>query len=566
MKLRSIFLVSSLVLNSGTVFGHGALSFPESRQWLCASANGADWNGKSGVAVCDPNLFPLEGDAEDGDQRTTWHRVYSDWSGIAQGAAAGWSDDASYADDPRAKHIAIMGGETAPICSANVHKFRALDETLWAQDQGDNVYPVNISSGDNTFTYAVSAPHKTYGKGYIDIYITKDSWNPNKALTWQDLEPKPICHHVPPTANTPLQVTSIPGGIGYEDFRCPIPESKSGQHILYAVWQRDDSAEAFYSCSDVVIDASIPPAPEKKWEVIGSESDETRLPNLNVSIDDTLSLEVCVDDMHNHCAVTTFKPNEAVLAHNWQQELAKIFNCDNDYKHDVQIGILSADGENVETTSPSGYYVYQLKSSSVNYQWRIQHHAVTPEPIESVWTPLLGNEGSAVFGAQSESSYKLNDQLNFRLWRSDIFDSGRLGGYKEAIEVPMVIDNLATWKSQYITKLNDELQAYGIVIGVLQDDDTVKPVEGGVNMVYINTEIEQSNHIEYTWLLENKGQVSPEPTPDLPEWPNGIGSYQIGSKVIRNGVTYTCTGHEGWCNQNAYDPAGVFGDGTWTKD
>merc|ERR1712062_750838 len=27
---------------------------------------------------------------------------------------------------------------------------------------------------------------------------------------------------------------------------------KSGKHVIYAVWQRNDSPEAFYSCSDVV--------------------------------------------------------------------------------------------------------------------------------------------------------------------------------------------------------------------------------------------------------------------------------------------------------------------------
>ena len=555
MKLRSIFLVSSLVLSSGTVFGHGALSFPDSRQWLCSGGatpnNNVSWGGYNGADLCSPDLYG-EG----------INQVITDWSGVAQGEAAGWSNDLAYLNDPRSAHIAIMGGKDVPICSANLDKYRSLEGGQWTIDQGDNLYPVKLEAGENQFTYAVTAPHKTHGKGYIDIYITRDDWQVNEELTWNDLKEKPICNHVPVTSQSPLQ---SPGLGNFESFSCTIPESKTGQHIIYAVWQRDDSAEAFYSCSDVVVGSDIPTPPEDTvWQKVKNSSGDSALPSLDIKPEDTVTVDVCTVDAHSRCYTASYQPKSDNDAKLWQQKLAQQFNQSHD-QEDVQIGVLSRDGKEIEINSPSGYSVYQAKMSPVNYQWRIEHHAVTPEPIESVWTPLVGKENSAVFGAQSENSYKLNDQLNFRLWRSDVFDSGRLGGYKEAIEVPMVIDNLATWKSQYITKLNNELQAYGVVIGVLQDDDTVKPVEGGTNMVYINTEIEQSNHIEYTWLLENKGQVSPEPTPDLPEWPNGIGSYQMGSKVIRNGVTYTCTGHEGWCNQNAYDPAGVFGDGTWTK-
>ena len=101
MKLRSVFLVSSLALSSGVVFGHGALSFPDSRQWLCSGGatpnNGVWWNGANGADVCSVNLHG-EG----------INQVITDWSGVAQGAAAGWSNDVSYINDPRSRHIAII--------------------------------------------------------------------------------------------------------------------------------------------------------------------------------------------------------------------------------------------------------------------------------------------------------------------------------------------------------------------------------------------------------------------------------------------------------------------------
>ena len=33
-----------------------------------------------------------------------------------------------------------------------------------------------------------------------------------------------------------------------------LPANKSGRHLIYMVWQRSDSAETFYSCSDIVFD------------------------------------------------------------------------------------------------------------------------------------------------------------------------------------------------------------------------------------------------------------------------------------------------------------------------
>ncbi|MFB7616422.1 lytic polysaccharide monooxygenase [Kitasatospora sp. NPDC056181] len=53
-----------------------------------------------------------------------------------------------------------------------------------------------------------------------------------------------------------------------------MPAGRSGRQLIYAIWQRSDSPEAFYSCSDVVFDGSgsaptstpavpgtVPPAP-----------------------------------------------------------------------------------------------------------------------------------------------------------------------------------------------------------------------------------------------------------------------------------------------------------------
>ena len=58
------------------------------------------------------------------------------------------------------------------------------------------------------FEYTVTAAHRTKEKGYIDVYITRDSWQMEQLdhpVTWNDLEEKPICHWVPDTYPTPIQ-------------------------------------------------------------------------------------------------------------------------------------------------------------------------------------------------------------------------------------------------------------------------------------------------------------------------------------------------------------------------
>ncbi len=37
-----------------------------------------------------------------------------------------------------------------------------------------------------------------------------------------------------------------------------LPSGKSGRHLIYSIWQRSDSPEAFYSCSDVTFGGSNP--------------------------------------------------------------------------------------------------------------------------------------------------------------------------------------------------------------------------------------------------------------------------------------------------------------------
>ncbi|AGH55120.1 TPA: lytic polysaccharide monooxygenase [Legionella pneumophila] len=98
------------------------------------------------------------------------------------------------------------------------------------------------SNGRFQFVYVATAPHKTK---YFKFYVTKDGYDFNTPLKWSDLETSPFC-----------TITSVTLANGRYQMDCPLPANRTGKRIFYVIWQREDSPEAFYSCSDVFIDST----------------------------------------------------------------------------------------------------------------------------------------------------------------------------------------------------------------------------------------------------------------------------------------------------------------------
>ncbi|MFI6336417.1 lytic polysaccharide monooxygenase [Streptomyces sp. NPDC050535] len=143
-----------------------------------------------------------------------------DWNGIRIGDANG-------------QHQALI--PDGKLCSANSDEFKGLDlaRTDWPS--------TSVSSGSYTFKYRVTAPHK----GTFKVYVTKAGYDPSQPLAWDDLDlQNPVATATDPTASG-----------GFYTFSGTLPQ-RSGKQLLYAIWQRSDSPEAFYSCSDVTYGGS----------------------------------------------------------------------------------------------------------------------------------------------------------------------------------------------------------------------------------------------------------------------------------------------------------------------
>ncbi|MFJ2056710.1 lytic polysaccharide monooxygenase [Streptomyces sp. NPDC087908] len=194
-----------------------------------ASAHGAVFNPVSRVAACyaEGPETPKSQVCKDLVADSGTQPLY-DWNEVNIANAAG-------------QHQALI--PDGKLCSANRAKYRALD---WARTD----WPATaVAAGSFAFKVRATAAHS----GTMTVYITKQGFDPTQPLKWSDLDATPVAVY-----NTTRTATD-----GYYNFTGNLP-ARTGRHIVYKVWQRNDSPEAFYSCSDVTFGgAAAQPAAAK---------------------------------------------------------------------------------------------------------------------------------------------------------------------------------------------------------------------------------------------------------------------------------------------------------------
>jgi predicted carbohydrate-binding protein with CBM5 and CBM33 domain len=201
-------------MGPGPAQGHGALSLPGSRPYLCyvdAHLPGGEMQPSN--AACH-NALQVGG-----------VQAFYDWFGVlrtdGQGRTRGFIPDGA-------------------LCSAGLDKFAGFDPP-----RGD--WPVtHVGPGANADQQLGNGVAHA---GWFSLFITRDGYRANRILTWNDLEPEPFYSAAAP-----------PGAI--------LPR-KTGRHIIYSMWTRQNSHETFYGCSDVIFDGG-------NGEVSGISSVATR--------------------------------------------------------------------------------------------------------------------------------------------------------------------------------------------------------------------------------------------------------------------------------------------------
>ncbi|WP_207002922.1 lytic polysaccharide monooxygenase [Trinickia mobilis] len=195
---------AAMLLAPGAASAHGTLEFPPSREYVCYG--GSDSKG------CE----------KFGTQKYEWR---SNLQSSAGGDHTGVVPDGTL----------CAGGKGGAWAALNM-------TTEWKRTV---ITP--DANGNVTFKYKQTAPHAT---AYFKSYITKDSYDFSRPLQWND-----------------LQLIGEVGKQGAEsstNMPVKIPAGMTGKRIVYNVWQRSDSPEAFYACADVEVTGTSSP-----WKDIG---------------------------------------------------------------------------------------------------------------------------------------------------------------------------------------------------------------------------------------------------------------------------------------------------------
>lgn len=126
------------------------------------------------------------------------------------------------------------GPADGKLASAGTDLAKNLDEQSpdrWDENEVDAGQDLNLG-------WEYSAKHPTSKWHY---YITKDGWDQNSPLSRSELQPLSTVEH---------DGTNPADG---EAHQVELPEGHTGDHVIYAVWDIDDTDNAFYSTVDIHI-------------------------------------------------------------------------------------------------------------------------------------------------------------------------------------------------------------------------------------------------------------------------------------------------------------------------
>jgi predicted carbohydrate-binding protein with CBM5 and CBM33 domain len=188
------------LLPAGQAGAHGATSDPPSRAVACAPDGRAVRSAACRAAI----------DANGGS--------FADWDNVRVPGVAG--RDRERIPDGR-------------LCSGGLADFRGLDlaRADWPATR--------VTAGARfTFRYRQRIPHR----GTFRLYVTRDGYDPGRALRWADVPAEPFL-----TAKDP----PIRGDAYTFSGRLP---RREGRHVLLAIWRNSDTPDTYYSCSDVRFD------------------------------------------------------------------------------------------------------------------------------------------------------------------------------------------------------------------------------------------------------------------------------------------------------------------------
>ncbi|WP_288129095.1 lytic polysaccharide monooxygenase [Microbulbifer sp.] len=458
-RSRALTLMSGVLtlLASGLStqsLAHGSMEVPESRIYNCFLNNPEN--------PSDPACAAAK--AVGGTQ------PFYDWNEINQANANG-------------NHRALI--PDGQLCSGGRSKYAGMD--LARPDwQATPITP--NADGTFDFEFYATAPHST--RDWV-FYITRQGYTGENPLQWDDLFEFCRLGDVPVGADKRYTLT------------CPLPEL-TGKHVIYTTWQRSDSPEAFYTCTDVILgDGGSSP-----WADEGALQAQTDL-----TAGSTISLRL-FNSAGNDMETLSFTLQQDMAAAEWALAFAQSINSQSQY---ARIGILNPDdGSIAPIASATENRVYTQADLSLSHEIDIALPDTNRAPSAVIDANPTSVTGAGIVNLSAAgSSDPDGDTLSYQ-WSAS---AGTLSGANSeaaSLSLPAPSD------PQTVT-IN------------LQVSDGELSAQSSVNITH-NPEGQTGGDYDYVY-------------------PEGIGSYVPGETVVQgsDGNLYRCRPFpEGqWCNINS---------------
>lgn len=476
---RSLLVPGVFVLAAGAAallplrsHAHGSMVVPESRIYHCFRSNPENPTDPACRAAKDVG----------GTQ------AFYDWTGINQANANG-------------NHQAVV--PDGKLCSGNNPTFRGLD---LARSDWFATPVANGSDGTFEFVFRATAPHAS--RDWV-FYVTRSDWSPTQPLRWSDLFE--FC-----------RFGSVPLDNGNYRFRCALP-ALTGKHTIYTTWQRSDSTEAFYTCTDVEFGGT----PNPTWTDEGALVAQNALPAGTV-----VTLRLFNSDGNDVESIPFTVATGQGAASEWPYRFALAVNAQ---AINARIG-LTVGGAIVPQQGASANRVYTLTSQNLNHQVDIRLPNTNQPPVAAIVASVTTLTGAGSVNLSGSGSSDPEGQALSYQWS---VASGSGASLSSASGVQTTLNLTVPAQDQNVVvrlSVSDGTASHSTTVTIAHK----KPGTGG--------------NYDYAY-------------------PAGIGSYVPGQTIVlgSDGNRYRCRPHPegGWCNVNSafhYAPgSGANWQDAWTR-
>ncbi|WMS85922.1 N-acetylglucosamine-binding protein GbpA [Pleionea litopenaei] len=397
------------------------------------------------------------------------------------------------------------GPADGTIAAAGLPQFSELNQqtsTRWVKR--------SAQSGNFSFTWRFTANHASRDFRY---FITRSGWDQNQPLTRASFDLTPFCSVSGNNQRPPAELT----------HNCVLP-SRSGYHVVLAVWDVADTVNSFYQAIDLAFGGVEPP----RWQDIGDIN-----PTMDLNPGDKVRTRV----FDSNGERTEFRTEIAISSaadgarNTWPKNLADAINRE---QNELRAGILDSQGNIVPTEGKNDVFTGN-DSSLVRVEIEIEQTQVDPEyRVDAL-----------------QSAYSIVDgvaNVNFTLISNSPFDiQANLLDAQQRI--------IATQQQSVDGEMAFNLTVTNAVAGNYQLQIIAQDSQGSTSEQNFDLSLTSSPNGGYDYV-----------------YPDGLSNYDAGTQVLaKDGKIYQCKPfpYSGWCSiyspsNNAYEPgAGAYWQDAW---